>query len=152
MVKVLPHQSAMYFSPMKNYKMIFYFPILILAFSCLLFSKNTAADEIKEHSIILTPNRCIALHQGQICYQTININWSTNRISDYCLYRKNTEQAIYCWNSSQQGQWHYEFASSSTETLQLIDTKENILIDETTIEVAWVYKANTRRKTHWRVF
>jgi Protein of unknown function (DUF3019) len=110
------------------------------------------AQEPLKPEFLITPTRCIALHQGQICYQKFNIIWRTSNYSDYCLYQKGNEQAIYCWQAANQGSLGYDFAHNSTQTLQLINIKEKILVSESTIEVAWVYKANTRRKTHWRLF
>lgn len=140
----------------KQYKPFISVMIFIIAFLLLLFVTSADADDLRNpisnNALIFSPTRCIALHQGQSCYQTIDIHWQTIQIGDYCLYQQESEPAIYCWKSQQQGQLRYDFVSNSTLLFQLVDMKEKKPVSEIQVEVAWVYKANTRRKTHWRLF
>ena len=98
------------------------------------------------------PNRCVALHQGQVCYQEIILSWQVDQVSEYCLYQENAEHPLHCWEGVSAGQYHYAFASDTSIKLQLVKMPSKTLVTETLVEVAWVYKANTRRKTHWRLF
>lgn len=98
------------------------------------------------------PNRCVALHQGQVCYQDIVLFWQADHASEYCLYQQQAEQPLHCWRAVTSGQYSYAFASDSSVKLQLVNTQTKTVVAETLVEVAWVYKANTRRKTHWRLF
>ncbi|AQT61940.1 hypothetical protein CBP51_06890 [Cellvibrio mixtus] len=100
----------------------------------------------------LKPNRCVALHEGQVCYQTIQLWWSANQPGNYCLYQAHASEPIFCWQDVSEGKYQYEFSSDTAVQLQIIDTHTNTLIVKNVVEVAWVYKANTRRKTHWRLF
>lgn len=102
-------------------------------------------------SLLLTPARCVALHQGQTCYQQVQISWSTSLAGNYCLYQQDQVLPLRCWQGQTQGNVEYEFAGETSQQLQLRDA-EKILIAESTLEVAWVYKASSRRKTHWRLF
>ncbi len=98
------------------------------------------------------PNRCVALHQGQVCYQDVVLSWQVDQASEYCLYQQHAEQPLHCWQAVTSGQYRYAFASDTSVKLQLVNAQTKTLVAETLVEVAWVYKANTRRKTHWRLF
>lgn len=100
----------------------------------------------------LKPNRCVALHQGQVCYQDVQLHWSTPQAGHYCLYQQNIAQPLHCWQSVNAGEYRYEFASNASVQLQLVDAQTKMVIAQAGVEVAWVYKANTRRQTHWRLF
>lgn len=113
-----------------------------------------AADTAPTQQVQLQskPNRCVALHQGQVCYQDIVLSWQVDQASEYCLYQQHAEQPLHCWQSVSSGQYSYAFASDSSVKLQLVNAQTKSVVAETLVEVAWVYKANTRRKTHWRLF
>lgn len=100
----------------------------------------------------LKPNRCVALHQGQVCYQKIQLSWNTPQAGNYCLYQQHTETPVFCWQGVIAGQYQYEFASDTSVQLQLVNVQTKTPVATAALEVAWVYKANTRRKTHWRLF
>ncbi len=102
-------------------------------------------------SLLLTPARCVALHQGQVCYQHVQISWSSFAQGNYCVYLESQSQPLHCWQEQTQGAFNFEFASDTAWVLQLKNGQQQV-VAEATMEVAWVYKANTRRKTHWRLF
>jgi hypothetical protein len=109
---------------------------------------STTAETV---SLLLTPRRCVALHQGQICYQRVQVSWSSVTSGDYCVYQETQVQPLHCWQGQTQGRFEFEFASDASLLLQLKDARQEV-VGESSMEVAWVYKANTRRKTHWRLF
>lgn len=100
----------------------------------------------------LKPARCVALHQGQVCYQSLKIYWSAHKTGDYCLHHKDTQTALGCWESAASGEMVYEFSSDRSTALHLVHKVDGQIIAEAIIEVAWVYDSNRRRKSHWRVF
>lgn len=102
-------------------------------------------------SLLLTPARCVALHQGQICYQRVQVSWSSFAAGNYCVYQEGQEQPVQCWQGQTEGSFAFEFASDSSRLLQLKNAQQRV-VAESSMEVAWVYKASTRRKTHWRLF
>ena len=112
------------------------------------------ADEavIAAAQLQLKPNRCVALHQGQVCYQKVQLSWRAQQPGHYCLFQPNKESPVYCWQGVAAGQYQYEFAGDVSLELQLVNMQTKIPLATATLEVAWVYKANTRRKTHWRLF
>lgn len=98
------------------------------------------------------PNRCVALHQGQVCYQEIILYWHADRSGEYCLYQKQAQEPLHCWQAQASGEYRYAFASDTPVQVQLVSMNNKTQVAETQIDIAWVYKANTRRKTHWRLF
>ncbi|WP_052417472.1 DUF3019 domain-containing protein [Cellvibrio mixtus] len=126
---------------------------LLLPIATSVFAADEAATSAvpEPASLLLTPSRCVALHQGQVCYQRVQISWSSFAAGNYCVYQEATPQPLHCWQEQTQGTFVYEFASDSSLLLQLKNAQQQV-VAESTMEVAWVYKANTRRKTHWRLF
>lgn len=116
-------------------------------------TKECLADSLSlTNSVNLTPARCVALHQGQRCYQKIIITWQASQQNDYCLVIKEAAKQLYCWQQTMNANYRYDFSSDITEIIQLINTQNQQVIAEAKIELAWVYKSNSRRKTHWRLF
>lgn len=113
--------------------------------------QSQAANDSPASTLLLTPARCVALHQGQICYQQVQVSWSSSDADDYCLYQQHEVQPLQCWKAQTQGVYEFEFASDGSRVLQLKNASQHV-VAESTLEVAWVYKSNTRRKTHWRLF
>jgi hypothetical protein len=111
-----------------------------------------ADDILLTNNLTITPTRCVALHQGQNCYQKITILWQASEVNDYCLVIKETNKQLHCWQKTLQAKYRYEFSGDTAEIIQLINQNNQLVIAETKIELAWVYKSNTRRKTHWRLF
>lgn len=98
------------------------------------------------------PNRCVALHQGQVCYQNVQLIWHAGQTGHYCIYQQLAEAPLHCWQDAAAGEYFYAFASEVPVQLQLVNTRTKTPVAEITIEVAWVYKSSSRRKTHWRIF
>lgn len=111
---------------------------------------NSPATEVA--LLKLKPGRCVALHQGQVCYQRVQLEWRAALAGHYCLYQKSADQPLHCWQNVSAGEYVYAFASDTSVQLQLLDAQTQALIAQAELEVAWVYKANTRRKTQWRLF
>lgn len=127
----------------------------VISASILLFIAHTAQANnagLEPAQLQLKPNRCVALHQGQVCYQKIQLSWRVPQVSNYCLYQQHTETPLYCWRNVAAGEYQYEFASDTSTQLQLVNIQTKTTVATAALEVAWVYKANTRRKTHWRIF
>lgn len=112
---------------------------------------NGGPRQLPSASLILTPGRCVALHQGQVCYQRVQISWSSSLTENYCVYQQDLAAPLQCWQQQWEATLDVEFAADDSRLFQLKDRDQQVLA-EATLEVAWVYKTNTRRKTHWRLF
>ncbi len=109
----------------------------------------TYADE---NILRIKPARCIALHEGQVCYQKLNISWQAGLADSYCLYQQDNKTPLMCWENVAAGKWSYEFEGATTQKFVLLRKQDAKQIAEVSIEVAWVYDASSKRESHWRVF
>ena len=113
---------------------------------------NISVVHADENLLHIKPARCIALHEGQVCYQTLNINWQAERADNYCLYQQDSKTPLICWENLASGKGVYEFESSSTRKFILMRKNDSLPVAEFSIEVAWVYDSSTHRESHWRIF
>lgn len=100
--------------------------------------------------LTLKPNKCIALHKGQSCYQTINFYWRTPATGEFCLLAQGQDQPLHCWQGEGAPPFRYEFVGQHslhfflrTQGAQLVDTE---------FTVAWVYSSGKRDTGGWRLF
>lgn len=98
------------------------------------------------------PDRCIALHQGQVCYQQVTFNWNTPSSGEYCLFQLELPEALTCWNGNQQTSQRIDFASSSSLVYQIRGRGQNEVVSQVTVEVAWVYRSSRKSFSRWRLF
>jgi hypothetical protein len=107
-----------------------------------------AADAI----LRIKPTRCIALHEGQTCYQTLKVEWQADAVDSYCLYQQDNKTPVLCWENLASARGSYEFESDSTRKFILMRKRDNKILAESSVEVAWVYDSRSRRESHWRIF
>lgn len=121
----------------------------IFLFSVIGFVANARAGSEQElaNSIKLTPDTCVTLQQGRLCYAKITIQWQSITPANVCL--KVNQIQLQCWQDSQRGQIHYEFVGSESMPVQLVT--DEMVLAETVIKVNWVQK-NPKIKRHWRLF
>lgn len=124
-------------------------PLRLVVILSIVGVSNGYADENQLH---IKPTRCIALHEGQVCYQTLNISWKAEVADTYCLYQQDNKVPLMCWENIASAKWSYEFEGKSTQKFMLLRKQDAKQIAEVSIEVAWVYDANSRRESHWRIF
>lgn len=105
-----------------------------------------------ETKLTIVPEQCVALLQGQACYVTVELNWQTPIIGDYCLYSSLDTHPIQCWRDKKMGMLKQEFVSKNNIEffLRSPSSKENIANIE--IKMAWVHKKKGRPRTSWRMF
>lgn len=114
-----------------------------------LLSLNINAQEDNDHQLILSPEKCVSLRQGQTCYLDIELSWSARTIGSYCIFASTLEQPIRCWDSVQQGDLVTEFSSNENTWFYLKKGQETLAQVE--LKMAWVYKRK-RSPSSWRVF
>ncbi|MBC3766332.1 DUF3019 domain-containing protein [Neptunicella marina] len=134
---------------MKNMKTLIVF---IFALASLLTGINASADEaIKNAALLVTPERCIALHRGQMCYLDVTINWHTYHANDYCLINKTDNKVVTCWKDRKQGTHSFEFQGVQSTDYSLQDPTGRDVANAKVV-VAWVYKSTKRTVSTWRLF
>ncbi|MBR9727176.1 DUF3019 domain-containing protein [Shewanella intestini] len=104
-----------------------------------------------------TPEQCVALHKGQMCYQDVTFKWSTPNAGKYCLMQSNTnenppQQPITCWEGQALTQYSYSFENTTTTTFQLIRQGQPQPLAKVKVVVTWVYKAPKQSQSGWRLF
>ena len=115
-------------------------------------SNAQAANDQLGVKIIVKPNQCIALHQGQKCFVDIDLTWSAELAGDYCLYSSQQAKALQCWNGQSNGSYKNEVVSSKDITFTIrLRGLDNMLASEV-LKMAWVYQKNSQAKSAWRLF
>lgn len=122
----------------------------VLCCAGVLMSWPAFGEEVVELS--LKPQRCVALHQGQMCYQTVTVTWRAQVPDNYCVFQQGLDEPLRCWLAATQGELRHEFVSDTTLVIELRAEQDSARLAESRLEVAWVYNRNTRRKSHWRIF
>jgi hypothetical protein len=120
--------------------------------SLIFFASPSFSIEVDDAQLTVKPTRCIALHEGQTCYQTLKIAWSTSAVDSYCFLEKDKPSPSICWDNLATGKGTFEFSGAMTSRMLLIRKRDSKIMAEFNIEVAWVYDASSHRKSHWRIF
>lgn len=125
---------------------------LIWSVFSLLFWLLTApaqAQQTEQYSLQLSPEKCVALRQGQTCYVDIVLTWSAPEKNTYCLYAGQQEKPLQCWDNATKGKFETEFSSSENSWFYLKRADKTLAKVE--LKMAWVYKSK-RSSVTWRVF
>lgn len=99
----------------------------------------------------VSPSKCVTLKQGNNCYQDIEVQWQTEQPGNYCLTLSTQEKPLQCWTNKNQGDFEFEFVGSNTAMLSLLEQDSGKLVEQSNIEVKWVYR-NRSRNLSWRLF
>lgn len=95
-----------------------------------------------------TPNQCVSLEPGRICYATIHVQWQVTTTAPVCLLLN--QQPLQCFPNSDRSQsFRFEFAASQNQLLQLQVAGQ--VVAEQPLQVSYVQKAN-KIKRRWRLF
>ena len=113
---------------------------------------ESAADEATLIDFQVKPDRCIALRQGQVCYQKVSFTWSPQLDRALCLIEKGKEEPLECWSNNIPHQFKFSFEADSEKTYQLQEQQSSVILAEVKISVAWVYKNSEKVSTGWRLF
>jgi len=113
---------------------------------------SSASAEGELIALDVKPNRCIALHQGQICYQTLRFQWLTPAIGEYCLYQQAVSEPLLCWSGKKITTVAYEFESDRSLAYQIRRKGEENVLAQAQVKIAWVYKKGRKSASGWRLF
>ena len=130
--------------------------LLAMGLVCLPFISSNAVAQTSEAfvdvELSIKPDRCVALREGQDCYQGLVIRWSGKAVGHYCLLEGVDKKMLKCWEESKTGVLKYDFQASKSTSFSLVVMPEGNLIASTTMQVSWVYKARKRQRMNWRLF
>ena len=120
---------------------------------CLYTSSSYAENNsYTENQLMVTPLRCVALRQGQICYQEVTFRWHQPEAGDYCLVELSTSDNIKCWSNVKTGEVEFDFQSEKSLTYGIRKVDEQTNISTAHITVSWVFKSSKRPKASWKLF
>ena len=120
---------------------------------CLFASQTNAKNSLNEtNTLTVTPNRCVALRQGQVCYQKVTFSWQQPEMGNYCLVELSTLDNVKCWSQVKTGKVMLDFQSdkSTDFVLRKEGTEDDLAL--VNITVSWVYKSSRRPKSSWKLF
>jgi hypothetical protein len=118
-------------------------------------NERLTSNKLNEQSapfLMVNPERCVALHAGQTCYQNVVFKWRTISVGNYCLFLEKAATPLKCWNEVSSGSLKMDFQSIESKTVYLRMKQSNINIADTELIVAWVYGNKKRRRASWRLF
>jgi len=119
---------------------------LIFSLPAILFADSLTTQ------LSVKPDRCIALYQGQVCYQTVTFHWQTPEYGEYCLFIQNQANPLLCWMGDQRNTYAQEFKSKQSVVYEIRTKGSKEILFETKVKVAWVYKSNRKSNSGWRLF
>lgn len=124
--------------------------LVLLLVAC--SSTLSAEEEQITAKLALTPKQCIALHQGQKCYVDVEVSWVAQRQADYCLFSSQQQDALMCWSGKATGIFKKEIVAIENVNFRLKQSGREEILSSGELEMAWVYKKNTRARSSWRMF
>ncbi len=120
-------------------------PTVVAVLTILGFSPVLAEDAV----LTITPEKCVALRKGQVCYQKLRLRFSVSDKGNYCLFAGGQSRPLKCFNDVDKGELIYQFASEQAMLFNL--QSESTTIASGQVTVAWVYQ-KTRKRYRWRLF
>ena len=130
----------------------------MLATAVLLLGLCTVVDILAEplgahtDALNVKPNRCVALRQGQYCYQKLQFTWQNFGKDRVCLYERGSSEPLTCWANSEPYKFIFRFKSTENKTFFLKNERTQLILSEVEVVVAWVYKSGKQVSTGWRLF
>jgi len=112
-------------------------------------------DSFKRATITIinvSPEQCVALNKGQVCYQTVTLKWEASTVADYCVHSSQDIEPLACWQNQHEGLLTREIASQDSVVFSLNKTPSNEKLADVTMRVAWVYEQKRRKIIAWRLF
>ena len=139
----------------KKHKILIKSPLyFILLFMTLTFASTgySATNNQDKIGLHVTPERCVALRQGQTCYQEVTFTWRQSQQGNYCLIALSTMEVLQCWQQANSGKFEWDFQSPESQefVLRIQDQSNNLSV--TPITVSWVFKSSKRPKSSWKLF
>lgn len=102
----------------------------------------------------LQPDRCVALHQGQVCYQEVRISWQLEQAGDYCLHVSVQATPLKCWQQQkgEPGSLLYDVQSDKNIRFYIKPSDASRIVLQQTFKIAWVYSKSQKQYSTWRLF
>jgi hypothetical protein len=127
--------------------------VLIALFIQSVQAETTPADA-SDATIVLQvqPRTCVALHKGQVCYQTLTISWPNLDADRYCLHSSLQATPLVCWKQNERISYAHKYASAINETFYLKHPDDESVLARVLVSTSWVYRTGRRSSSGWRLF
>jgi len=106
----------------------------------------------EEPSLTINPSRCIALHEGQICYVNLKIEWKSLPLDEYCLFDERYDEPLVCWQGNELASYVYDFNAKANVNFIIRNKGEGEEQVKALVRISWVYKSNNKNTSRWRLF
>lgn len=124
--------------------------VVFVGFSCKPAFANLQTND--QSILTVSPQRCVALRQGQVCYQLVTFSWQYFEKGNYCLVELSSNKVLQCWQQAKVGVFELDFQSIENKEFALRRQDQNENIATTLVTVAWVFKSSKRPKSNWKLF
>ena len=130
--------------------------LLQIKTSCLLIlllaiSSVANATEIQA-SMMVSPEQCVAMRQGQACYVSVQLSWLVATPGNYCLYTSGADKALNCWENTTEGELKKSFDSKVNLEFSLRRQNDSLSVATAVVKMAWVHKKKGQPRKSWRIF
>ena len=116
------------------------------------FTQAAPSAKQADNQLLIQPNTCVSLHQGQTCFASLTLSWHTAEKNNYCLYSSAQIEPVQCWVNSQQGQVTQSFSSDHSLRFYLQADGSDTHVAESEVQVSWVYQKQQKSRLSWRLF
>jgi hypothetical protein len=126
---------------------------VVALFACSVFPVTAESEQRQQNqNLVVSPKRCVALRQGQICYQEVAFRWQQLQVGNYCLVELPTQEILKCWQQVRSGEFDLDFQynQSTRFALRVQGQEQNLSV--VPITVSWVFKSSKRPKSSWKLF
>ena len=117
----------------------------------LIISSVANATDIQA-SVKVSPEQCVAMRQGQVCYVSVQLSWQVDTPGNYCLYTAGESKALNCWINTAAGELKKSFDSKINLEFSLRRQNESLSIATAVVKMAWVHKKKGQPRKSWRIF
>ena len=117
----------------------------------LVISSVANATDIQA-SMKVSPEQCVAMRQGQVCYVSVQLSWQVDTPGNYCLYTVGESKALNCWINTAAGELKKSFDSKINLEFSLRRQNDSISLTTAVVKMAWVHKKKGQPRKSWRIF
>ena len=125
---------------------------MLTASPLLILSTSTVA-EIPSIELNLKPKVCVLSSEETSCYDELHIAWQSEQAISLCLFQKDQEQPLACWQNATYGSHSMALNTGTSLNFLLREIEKNQLLASQTFEVIHDAKQYRRaRRNAWAFF
>jgi hypothetical protein len=101
----------------------------------------------------IKPRLCVLTAEEEICQDQLEVKWSSPDARSLCLYQKDKEQPMRCWENTTHGEYAFELSASTTTAFQLRDASTHQALSKQEFRVVYEDKKyRAPRRNPWSFF